>query len=620
MPRPAPARSRLFVVACACLVAASPIARAQAPGPPAAQAEWRGVGRVIAFADVHGAYDEMVTLLREAGVLGAQDRWAGGRAHVVSLGDLLDRGADSRKVMDLLMRLQSEAQSAGGALHVVLGNHEAMNVLGDLRYVDPGEYAAYVDLEPPGLRERLRADWEKANGPGSGSAFDQKFTPGYFGHRVALAPDGRYGRWLLGLPVAVVVDDTLFMHAGPSPVLRGMSLADLNTRYRTALVEYARQYSQLEQAGLLQPGDAFAARPQLATERLAARSAGGQASPELEAAVKGFTDADAHPLLNPDGPNWYRGAALCNEVAEGDVLAPLLEQFKVARVVVGHTPTRNLRAVTRFDGRVVKLDAGMNKAVYKGRGAALTIEGPKLSVRYSGEAQATVPAPEGLYVAPNSVADAAVTAALTAGTVSVTGPRGPAELDVVIEHEGRRIPGVFQQRSAGDARKEVAAFKLDRHLGLGVVPATVEREVQGQRGVVQARPAKWVSQADVQKQSLRAGGWCALEPQFQLVYAFDGLVGNEGRTLESLLFDATEWYVYATNHAKAFGTGRGFPAYLQSQPPKPGAELRRRLQRLDETTLTTVLGELLDARARKALLGRRDALLALPAAGTAAGR
>ncbi|MCE3284294.1 MAG: hypothetical protein K0R70_550 [Steroidobacteraceae bacterium] len=620
MQRSARVRFRSCVAACACLVAASPLALAQAPAPPAAQAEWRGVGRVIAFADVHGAYDELVTLLREAGVLGPQDRWAGGRVHVVSLGDLLDRGAGSRKVMDLLMRLQSEAQSAGGALHVVLGNHEAMNVLGDLRYVDPGEYAAYVDLEPPGLRERLRADWEKANGPGSGSAFDQKFAPGYFGHRAALAHDGRYGRWLLGLPVAVVVDDTLFMHAGPSPVLQGMTLAELNTRYRTAVVEYVQRYSQLEQAGLLQPGDAFAARPELAKERLAARLAGGNAAPELEAAVKGFAEADAHPLLNPDGPNWYRGAALCNEVAEGDVLAPLLEQFKVARVVVGHTPTRNLRAVTRFDGRVVKLDAGMNKAVYKGRGAALTIEGPKLSVRYTGESQLAAPASEGLYVAPNSVEDAVVAAALTAGTVSVTGPRGPGELDVVIEHEGRRIPGVFQQRSAGDVRKEVAAFRLDRHLGLGIVPATVEREVQGQRGVVQARPAKWVSQADVQKQSLRAAGWCALEPQFQLVYAFDGLVGNEGRTLESLLFDASEWYVYATNHAKAFGTGRGFPAYLQSQPPKPGVELRRRLQRLDEATLTSVLGELLDARARKALLGRRDALLALPAAGAAAGR
>ncbi len=53
------------------------------------------------------------------------------------------------------------------------------------------------------------------------------------------------------------------------------------------------------------------------------------------------------------------------------------------------------------------------------------------------------------------------------------------------------------------------------------MPATVVREVQGQRGVLQARPAKWVTQGDVQRQALRGGGWCALEPQFQLVYAFD---------------------------------------------------------------------------------------------------
>jgi hypothetical protein len=173
---------------------------------------------------------------------------------------------------------------------------------------------------------------------------------------------------------------------------------------------------------------------------------------------------------------------------------------------------------------------------------------------------------------------------------------------------------VFQQRTAGDTRKEVAAFRLDRHLGLGIVPATVEREVQGERGVLQARPAKWVTQADVQKQSLRGGGWCATEPQFQLVYAFDGLIGNEARALDTLLYDATEWYVYSTGHARAFGSGRDLPAYLKTQPPRPGAELKRRLQRLDESTLASVFGDGIDARARKALLARRDALLALPAA------
>ncbi len=105
---------------------------------PPAQVQFPGVERVVAFADVHGAYTELVTLLRETGIVDAQDHWAAGRAHVVSLGDLLDRGADSRKVMDLLMRLQDEAAAAGGQLHVVLGNHEAMNVLGDLRYVVAG--------------------------------------------------------------------------------------------------------------------------------------------------------------------------------------------------------------------------------------------------------------------------------------------------------------------------------------------------------------------------------------------------------------------------------------------------------------------------------------------------
>lgn len=599
------------LLASALLAAVAPVAAAA----QTAQSEWRGVERVIAFADVHGAYGELVTLLRESAVIDAQDRWAAGRTHVVSLGDLLDRGADSRKVMDLLMRLQDEAAAAGGGLHVVIGNHEAMNVLGDLRYVAPGEYASYTDLEPAGQRATLRTAWEQRNGPGSGAAFDQAFPPGYFGHRAALGPEGRYGRWILGLPVAIVVNDTLFMHGGPSAALRGISLSDLNTRYRTALVDYVRLEGALEQAGLLQTGDAFNARPQLAAERLAARVAAGAAkATDLEATVQAFTQADDHPLLNPAGPNWYRGAALCNEVSETDVLAPLLQQFGVSRLVVGHTPTRNLRAVTRFDGRVVKLDTGMNRAAYKGRGAALFIDGTKLSVRYAGETQVASLSPEGLYVAPNDVEDATVVAALESGTISVVGPRGPDTLDVVVEHAGRRIPAVFAVRKDDTVRNELAAYRLDRHLGLGIVPATARREVQGRSGYVQARPAKWVTQGDAQRQSLRGGGWCALEPQFQLVYAFDMLVGNETRTAETLLFDTSEWNVYATGQERAFGGGKAVPEYLKTRPPQPGIELRRRLGALNAPTLATVLGELLDERRRKAILDRRDALLALPAA------
>ena len=260
----------------------------------------------------------------------------------------------------------------------------------------------------------------------------------------------------------------------------------------------------------------------------------------------------------------------------------------------------------------------MNRAAYKGRAAALVLDRSGASVRYAGETNATPLAPEGLFVAPNELDDASVLAALRDGEVTVTGPRAPNELNVSVTHGGKNVPAVFQVRGEGPARKEVAAYRLDRQLGLGLVPVTVEREVQGQRGVLQGRPLKWVSQADVQRQSLSGGGWCSTEPQFQLVYAFDTLIGNEGRTSESLLFDSDEWFVYVTSHERAFGTTKGLPEYLKAKPPTPGAEIHRRLKALDEPNLKSALGDLLSARELKAIIQRRDSLLALPAAAAAA--
>jgi hypothetical protein len=577
------------------------------------QVQWDGIDRVVAFADVHGAHDALLVLLRETGIVDTQGTWAAGKTHVVSLGDLLDRGADSRKVMDLLMRLQSEAQAAGGQLHVVLGNHEAMNLLGDLRYVDTTEFAAYADLESPGERAALREQWLATQRcSGSCAAFDQRFPPGYFGHRAAFSPGGKYGRWLLALPVAIRINDTLFMHGGPGNALDGMSLPELDLRYRTAMTDYLGLLTTLEQAQLLQPEDDYDARPALARDRLAARST---APGELTDAVQRFATAAVNPLLEESGPNWYRGPALCREAVEADVLGPLLQQFGAARLVIGHTPTRDSRAVTRFDGRVVKLDAGMNAAVYKGRAVALLIAPSGLSVHYAGEAGNAPLQPEGLFVAPNEVDEASVLAALQEGAISVTGPNGPNEMKVSVSHGGKRVPAVFQVRGTDAAQRELAAYRLDRLLGLGLVPVTVERELQGQHGVLQGRPRAWLTQADLQQRpDLRGAGWCSADPQFELLYAFDTLIGNEGRTAAAILFDSADWFVYGTAHARAFGTGKGLPAYLKSRPPRVGAEIRRRLGALDEAGLRASLGTLLSARELGAILARRDVLLALPAA------
>ena len=70
--------------------------------------------RVVAVGDVHGAYDGLVAILGETGVVDGDLAWSGGTTRLVQIGDLLDRGAEVRPVMDLVMRLQREAEAAGG--------------------------------------------------------------------------------------------------------------------------------------------------------------------------------------------------------------------------------------------------------------------------------------------------------------------------------------------------------------------------------------------------------------------------------------------------------------------------------------------------------------------------
>ena len=581
----------------------------------AQQASWQGIERVVAFADVHGAYAELTALLRSVGVVDEDLRWIGGRTHLVSLGDLLDRGADSRRVMDLLMRLQGEAVAAGGRVHVVLGNHEAMNVLGDLRYVAPGEYAAFAAEDPPGQRDTLRADWVARNGADSAGAFDARFPPGFFAHRAAFSPRGRYGQWLLSLPAVIVINDSVFMHGGPSKVLAGLSVQEINRRYRSALRDYLATLEVLEAAQLVRPEDPYAERPALAQQRLTTVTTADEVSlARLKDAVQRFTAADRNPMIEPDGPNWYRGAALCNECSEADVLDPFLAALGVRRLVIGHTVARDTRVASRFDGRVVKLDAGMNRAAYRGRPAALLLEQGRALVTYADERAPPAEIPsEALYVASPSLADARVAEILANGVITAVGPRSPGIIEVAVEAEGQTVPAIFSATTRDDARRELAAHRVDRLLRLGLVPATFEREFQGQRGVLQARPDRIVTLADVQRDQLRVGGWCALEPQYELMYGFDALIGNEARTADRILYDGA-WMLLLTGHGQSFGTARSLPAHLQARPPSPGPELRRRLATLDDATLAAALGDLVTPRERKAMLDRRDALLAQGAA------
>ena len=614
------------------------------------QTSWNGVERVVAFADVHGAYEELTTLLRSTGVVDAGLRWSGGHTHLVSLGDLLDRGADSRRVMDLLMRLQGEAAAAGGQVHVVLGNHEAMNVLGDLRYVDAGEYAAYAAEEDAAERARHEAAFLSRQQGTTEADFDRLFPPGYFGHRRLLGPDGRYGQWLLSLPVAIKINDTVYMHGGPSSVLRGRSLEQLDRDYRSALDNYLAAEAALRKARLLQFEDTYARRPEAAAARLAAMPT-GDATSALAPLLDRFRAADEEPLLGASGPNWSRGAAFCNECAEADVLRPWLASVAAKRVVIGHTVARNGTVVTRFDGAVVKLDAGMNRAVYRGHPAALILDAGGARVAYvlPDVTPAAIPA-EPLYLSSQKLDEDAVADVLARGAIEVTETCSPGVFEVRVALEGRTVEAVFEAAGKDVVQRELAAYRLDRLMGLGLVPATVARSHGGQDGILQGRPANWVSEQDRlnAKSGTRAGlvcqtislvpqaeparrpvpgdgraprlptgGWCDLAAMSQLSYAFDALIDNRGRTLDRFLYDADESTLFLAGHGAAFGTSTQLPKALEGPLSKTGAEMQARLRRLDEQRVAAVIGELVGSRGVKALLQRRDRILDLAGAGNA---
>jgi len=642
-------RRRALAAFATLLLAASP---SGAAGPGDQSARWSGVERVVAFADVHGAYEELTALLRDTGVVDAQLRWAGGRTHLVSLGDLLDRGADSRKVMDLLMRLQVEAAAAGGRVHVTLGNHEAMNVLGDLRYVRAGEYAAYAEEEDAAERARYKAGFLARQAGATEADFDRLFPPGYFGHRKLLSPDGHYGRWLLGLPVTISVNDTVYMHGGPSSVLQGRSLEQVNGDYGAALQAYLAAESALREAGLLQFEDSYERRPEAAAARLAAMPP-GDGTAALTALLERFRIADDAAMLDQRrAPNWYRGAAFCNECAESDVLLPWLQHVGAKRLVIGHTVARNSTVVTRFGGAVVKLDAGMNHAVYHGRPAALVTDdsGSKVVYAMPSAPPAAIPA-EPLYMSSQQFDEDRVADILARGTIEVAETCAPGVFEVRVSLDGRSVDAVFEAVGKDVAQREVAAYRLDRLLGLGLVPATVARAHDAQEGILQGRPANWASEQDrinarnqarvgLACQTISAapqaeparralpqdgrapripsGGWCDMGAQYQLSYAFDALIDNRARTLDRYLYDADTAMLLLTGHGAAFGTATELQKTLVGPLGKTGAEMQSRLRRLTAENVQAAIGDLVGPRAARALLQRRDRILALAgAAGTA---
>jgi calcineurin-like phosphoesterase family protein len=309
------------------------------PAPPS---------RIIAVGDLHGDFGAWMDIASAAGIVDSAGHWAGGATTLVQLGDITDRGPDSLKIVRNLQQLQSEAPAKRGRVVVILGNHEAMNLLGDNRYTTPGEYAAFADNRSVARRERLyaaiRKQLEAADPKALPSQVREQWlarTPlGWIEHKAAWGPSGELGRWAARNPAVTKVGDTLFVHGGLSAEYAKLSLDEINRRAALAMAA---------------------------------------------------ADDSPRSLLNdPLGPLWYRGLTgrdadaeqiraasppVAHLTAEQEIDA-VLAAYGARHIVIGHTPS--LKGIIIEDGgRLARIDTG-NSRYYGGPLSWLEIVGDTL--------------------------------------------------------------------------------------------------------------------------------------------------------------------------------------------------------------------------------------------------
>lgn len=309
--------------------------------------------RIVAVGDLHGDFGAWQDIARDARVIDARGHWAGGNTILVQLGDVLDRAPDSLKIVRSLQQLQKEAPRKGGKAIVVLGNHEAMNLLGNFRYTTPGEFAAMTDAQSAARRDGVyqanRAQIEAAARAANPAltpvqvrqAWDAEHPLGWVERRLAWGPSGELGKWATRNPAVARVGGTLFVHGGLSAEYSRLSIDEINRRVAAAMV-----------AG---------------------------------------TDGPASILNDPLGPLWYRGLvtrdpdALAARSAAKPPAPPLtadqevdavLKAYGAERLVIAHTPSLKGIQFTA-GGRLARIDTG-NSRYYGGPLTWLEINGNQM--------------------------------------------------------------------------------------------------------------------------------------------------------------------------------------------------------------------------------------------------
>ena len=197
------------------------------------------VRRIIAIGDLHGDYKVTIECLKLAKVIDNNLNWIGDDTIVIQIGDQVDRcrpmefmcdnpratindEASDIKILKLFTELDKKAQQSNppGRVYSLIGNHELMNVTGNLIYVSYEGLKEFKNYKDPDGKIITNTDIESMN----------TIEYGKIARRFAFAPGNEYGKFLGCTRLsALIIGTNLFVHAGIMPeFLNELKITDMN--------------------------------------------------------------------------------------------------------------------------------------------------------------------------------------------------------------------------------------------------------------------------------------------------------------------------------------------------------------------------------------------------------
>jgi hypothetical protein len=156
---------------------------------------------------------------------------------------------------------------------------------------------------------------------------------------------------------------------------------------------------------------------------------------------------------------------------------------------------------------------------------------------------------------------------------------------------------------------EVAAYELDRLLDLRLVPVTVTRTIDREKGALQFWVDGLVSFKAIAREEAAIEGICDRREQTDAMNVFDVLIHNTDRTQENMTYEKATGRAVLIDHSRSFRLERGIPDALKDMRLPVSAEWRRRLAALEDAEVSQALRPYLHRSQVASLLARRNLLM-----------